>query len=149
MVLTYALDPCPDAARRRRSVVSDPGTSAGYPRRSSRPTPDPALTKTRSHSLILQALLGLLFLAWLPVSGIAAAQDEFTVQYAGAAILEEWGEDAGGWSGQDGPSDADPTGLALNPTLSCPGLFPQRRHLAVPRPLRLGAAHPATGPPAV
>jgi hypothetical protein len=107
------------------------------------------LTTTRSHSRILQALLGLLFLAWLPVSGIAAAQDEFTVQYAGAAILEEWGENGEGWSGPAGPSDDDAPGLACNPIPICPGLFPPRHHQAVPRLLWLGAAHPATGPPAV
>ncbi|MET0429561.1 MAG: hypothetical protein ABW026_13835 [Microvirga sp.] len=107
------------------------------------------MTKTRSHSRILQALLGLLFLAWLPASGIAAAQDEFAVPYAGASVVEEWAEDAEGWSGPGGPSDDDPAGQACDPAPTRPGLFPPRHRPAVPRPLRLGAAHPATGPPAV
>ncbi len=72
---------------------------------------DRALARPRISFAIVQALLGLIFLAWLPAMNHAGAETPFPLQLEKALLLIDW-SDSGETERENGPeewSDGDGT----------------------------------------
>ncbi len=116
-----------------------------------------ALARPRVSFAIVQALLGLMFLAWLPAIDHAGAETSFPLQLEKAFLLID-GSDSGETERESGPeewSDGDGTSEVFAPADgACPLLINARGAGAGIDPWRfinfnlLGSLR-ATGPPAL
>lgn len=117
---------------------------------------DGALAQPRIYLTIVRALLGLLFLAWLPAFGIADLQDRLSAKPSDLAWLvdlsdgeeSEDGARADGFADADGGTDDPALPMQFHPHSPVTGTILKHweRHVAALVPER-GACLQATGPP--
>jgi hypothetical protein len=108
------------------------------------------LARSRNFPFLVQAVIGLLFLAWLPAMGDAGSENPFLFQteevfsFSDPSAIGE--PDRDGWDGEDGP---DASALAIG-SRSNSDVHGRHIRKALPAAVLLanlfGARH-ATGPP--
>jgi hypothetical protein len=112
------------------------------------------LARSRTSRLILQALLGLLFLAWLPEYVDASSESPFLLQFEETLSLSDFSDggepDCNGSSG--GGSEFDLHILSLGACALQAGVTGESLRLSVsatPALTAFLALQPATGPPGI